>query len=257
MTGTLFIFIHGICGSGAQLAPLASHIARTSDDIRFLTLPGHGGGTGAFVRATAAQWERAVEQEVRVSLLRTSRVVLVGHSLGALLALSVAARIPVAGVVCLGTPMGLKSSPFQLRMSLRIALGNPDRDDPVVRTYRSARGVSVRGPWEYLLWPIAFSRLPGVMRRVRRRLGEVHCPVLLIQSGRDETVSRYSAERIAARIGENARVLLLPSARHAWIPPEEQTEMVREIRAFVEGLPGGKDARVGACQASGSMQFSE
>lgn len=236
MTNTLFVFIHGICGNGAQLEQLASRIARAGDDTLFLTLPGHGGGTGSFVRATSKQWEHAVGQSVRESLDRASRVVLVGHSLGALLALSAAASMPVAGVIGLGTPMGLRTSLFQLRMSLRVALGSPDRDDPVIRAYRLARGVSVRGPWEYLLWPVAFLRLPVVMRRIRRRLGEVNCPVLLVQSGRDETVSLHSANRIAAHIGENARVLCLPEARHAWIPPDEREILIREIRPFVDGL---------------------
>ncbi len=257
MTETLFVFIHGLCGNGTQLEPLSSRIVQEGDDALTLTLPGHGGGTGSFVRTTSIQWEHAVEQRVRESLERASRVVLVGHSLGALLALSAATKIPVAGVIGLGSPMGLRISLFQLRMALCIALSSPDRDDPVMRTYRSARGVSVRGPWEYLLWPVAFLRLSVIMRRIRHRLGKVRCPVLLFQSGRDETVSRRSAKRIAAYIGENARVLYLPKARHAWIPPGEQEILVREIRSFVDGLTDCGKYPLGGCQASGSTQFSE
>jgi esterase/lipase len=88
VTETLFVFIHGLCGNGTQLDPLSSRIVQEGDDALPLTLPGPGGGTGSFVRTTSIQWEHAVEQRVRESLERASRVVLVGHSLGALLALS-------------------------------------------------------------------------------------------------------------------------------------------------------------------------
>ncbi|MBP7402922.1 MAG: alpha/beta fold hydrolase [Clostridia bacterium] len=251
--GTLIVFIHGICGSGAQMASLAAGTARAGEDTLLLTLPGHGGDTDAFVRAVPPQWRDAVDTVVRENRERYRRVVLVGHSLGALLAFGAAARGGVDGIVALGTPMGMRTGWFQIRMGLRVALGNPCRDDPVVRVYREARGVTVRGAWDYLRWLRVYVRLLREVGRTRRLLGDISCPILLIQSDRDEAVSRRSAERIAGALRGPVRIVRLPRSRHAWTEAADKEIRDRAIREFIDGLGGTGDGS----QAEGSTQFSE
>ncbi len=234
--GTLLVFVHGICGSASQLRALARDLQDSGTAQRFLTLPGHGGGSAAFSRARASDWQACVDDAVREGCRQYGRVVLVGHSLGGLLCLDAASRLPVGGVVCLSAPMGMRTGLFQIRMGLRVALRSPAGDDPVVRVYREARGVSVRGPWDYLAWTPAFLRLSGVIRRTRRILGRVGCPVLLVQSDRDEAVARRSADRIAGALQGSVRIVRLRRSRHAWIHPGEAAEQVQAIKDFISSL---------------------
>ena len=230
---TLVILVHGICGSPVQMQPFAQCLADCGAETVILTLPGHDGNTAAFCRSTASDWQAHVDEAVQAARRGHGRIYLLGHSLGALLSLDTAGRQPVDGVICIGAPLRPRTNLFQIRMGLRVMLGNPSSDDPIVRKYRESRGVSVRGPWDYIFWLPPFSRLLFLMHRIKLALSSVGCPVLVIQSSKDETVSRSSAERIARAVRGPARVLKLDRSRHAWIDPEEFPVLQEAMRSFV------------------------
>lgn len=243
---TLVLLAHGLCGSPAQMRPVAEDLAACGMDVEALLLPGHGGGSGAFYAARAADWQKHVDDAVRAGLDRYPAVFLMGHSLGALLCLDAATRLPVRGVICLGAPMGLRVSRFQVHMGMCVALGRPDGDDDAVRFYRASSGISVRGPWEYLLWLPPFARLAFKMARARRAMGRVACPVLVVQSDRDETVSRRSAQRIARAVVGPVRVVRLRRSLHAYIDPEERPVIRDLLLSFCRaGHPVGDISRPG------------
>jgi carboxylesterase len=236
---TLVVLVHGLCGSPAQMRPIAEDLADGGMDVDVLLLPGHGGGSGAFFAARASDWQDHVDTAVRAGLGRYSAVFLMGHSLGALLCLDAAARLPVRGVICLGAPMGVRTSRFQLHMGLRVALGRSGGDDEAVRFYRAASGISVRCPLEYLLWLPPFARLLVAIARARRSMATCTCPVLVIQSDRDETVSRHSARRIASAVGGPVRVVRLSRSLHAYIDPGERPALRELVLSFCRtGDPG-------------------
>lgn len=243
---TLVVLVHGICGSPAQMRPIAEDMVDGGMDADVLLLPGHGGGSGAFCAARAVDWQDHVDAAVRAGLIRYKRVFLLGHSLGALLSLDAASRLPVCGVMCLGAPMGMRISRFQIRMGMRVALGRPGGDDEVVRFYRSSSGISVRGPWEYLLWLPPFARLTYAIVHARRAMERVACPVLVLQSDRDESVSRGSAQRIARAVGGPVRVVRLSRSLHAYIDPGERPVIKDLLLSFCRAeYPDGKISHPG------------
>lgn len=226
------ILVHGYAGSPDQFRTLAGRLRSDGHDVAALLLPGHGSGSRAFGRDWNEAWQEHVESEIDRLRKGHERVVLIGHSLGGLLCLEYAARHPdnpVDAIVTLSTPLGVRLSFFHIWFSLEMLFTGLDRGRPIARTYHQGFGVRMDNP----LSPLAFLP-PGLsflktLRRVRKCLPQVRVPVLIIQSDRDETISRKSADRIAAGLGTPGRILRLKQSRHAWRTPEEDAMVHDEI----------------------------
>ncbi len=223
--GFHFIFIHGAGGSAAQMARWAAAWRVVPACAHFLNLS---------LGESPSVWRAQVDRAVRAASQDTARLVLVGHSLGGLLSLDASTRHTVAGVIALNAPMGLRTSLFQVRMALRMVWGRAEKDDEIMHAYRMAQGTHPSGVRAYMRWPLIGMRLAGEIRRVRRCLVRVNCPVLLLQSGRDETVSRQSASRLAARVAGETEVITLPASRHAWLAAPDTARARRAIHSWLE-----------------------
>jgi pimeloyl-ACP methyl ester carboxylesterase len=98
--GFPIVFIHGLTFSGATWRPIVDRLA---DQFRcvVLDLPGHGGSAGL-----PGGMEEIISQiHDLVTDLGIKRPVIVGHSMGGLMATIYAATFPVAGVVNVDQPL--------------------------------------------------------------------------------------------------------------------------------------------------------
>jgi len=101
--GPPVVLLHGLLGSPAYLAPLARVLAAEGRRVLVPDLPGHGGSTQLrpFTFASAADHLAAAIREVT-----TEPPALLGHSLGAPMAVTWAARHPVRSLVA-ASPVGM------------------------------------------------------------------------------------------------------------------------------------------------------
>jgi len=236
---SIAIMVHGYAGSPDQFRTLAERLRSDGHDVAALLLPGHGSGSREFGHDWNDAWRDHVEREIDRLRQGHERVVLIGHSLGGLLCLEYAALNPdnpVDAVVTVSTPLCVRLSFFHIWFSLEMLFTSPDRGRPIARTYHRGFGVRMNNP----LSPFAFLP-PGLsflktLRRVRNCLPHVRVPVLIIQSDRDETITRRSADRIAAGLGTQGRILRLKQSRHAWRTPEEDAQVCDEISRLMSGL---------------------
>lgn len=105
------VYLHGYSATRREAAPLADSVAAALGANLFYTrLAGHGRTGDALARATAGDWLRDAAEAVAVGRRLGERVVLVGTSTGATLALWAAARLDdadaVAAVVALSPNFG-------------------------------------------------------------------------------------------------------------------------------------------------------
>ena len=106
------VFIHGAGASATLWLDLFRHFER-SRQVVALDLPGHGQSGPLHHVADADRIQRYADAvEYACTQLRIERAVLVGHSMGGLVALTAAAASParVAGLVLVASAPGLKSS---------------------------------------------------------------------------------------------------------------------------------------------------
>ena len=236
------LMVHGILGSPAQFEAAAKVLYGRGFTVMGVLLPGHGGSAKDFAAAKAEAWRQEVRGAVAFLKRRYERVLIVGHSMGGLLAVNEAVENGAAGVILMSTPMRVVLSPRAVYMSLRILFGDPAKDDEVHRSYRRANSVQ-KGPfWAYLSWLPRFWDLRSLIRIARRSLMRVRCPVLIIQSRCDETVS-WKSQRILAKGLRSAsvEVLLLKKSRHSHFHCDEAEPMYERICCFVEECSGRVD----------------
>jgi carboxylesterase len=226
--------VHGICGSPVQFEDIAKTLHGQGYSVMAVLLPGHGGGAHAFAKAKTADWQKEVRRAVLLLRQRYRRVFIIGHSMGGLLAMIETAEHHIDGVILISTPMRLKSGFKALRISLRVLLGDPSKDDEVLQCYRKANSVQ-KGPfWVYALWIPRMASVLMLMCKVRRLLGQVQGPVLIIQSRRDETVSWRSQKILADRLkGASVESLLIEKSGHSWFQPDEAKTLQEKILRFL------------------------
>jgi pimeloyl-ACP methyl ester carboxylesterase len=106
--GTVIV-LHGLSANRRIMMYLASEFAGHGLQVYSLDLPGHGDSTDAFSFAKAAECATAsVESLSRSGKIDPSKTIIVGHSMGAAIAIEMADHIPMAGTIALSpAPMVL------------------------------------------------------------------------------------------------------------------------------------------------------
>jgi pimeloyl-ACP methyl ester carboxylesterase len=187
--------------------------------------PGFGKSTYAGGRASVAQFAGPIES--LLEHLGLPRINLVGISMGGVLSLQIALDHPewVKRLVLVNTfahlnTTGLRLLPYYLmRFILVHTLGLPTQAKRVAKHIfpLPEQEVLRQGLIEQVIQsdPQAYRAAMRTLARfdVRSRLGEIHCPTLVISGDRDTTVpietQRYLAQNIA-----NAKHSLIPDAGH-------------------------------------------
>jgi non-heme chloroperoxidase len=230
-SGAPVVLLHGLSDSWCAFEPLMDRLPPTIRAIA-VTQRGHGGSS----RPTAGYTFEAMASDV-VGLLETlgvSAAVIVGHSLGALIAMQLAVDHPerVLGLFLLGAMTTLDHDPEMRRMLDAIVM--PD-DEPVdarfAREFRLSTlarpipdswldcfvGESLKLParvWRALLTMLSTTPELG------ERLGVIRVPVTLVRGDRDAFATKAHQIRLCALM-PGARLVTHAGGGHAlhWEDP--------------------------------------
>ncbi|MCC6216349.1 MAG: alpha/beta fold hydrolase [Polyangiaceae bacterium] len=229
--------LHGFGGTPLEVE-IAVSAARAVGRRAFAPLlPGHGTHATELARTRWADWASAAELALDEVAPERERAVVVGLSMGALLAIHLAASRPdrVAGVALLAAATRL-AAPFpslalaavdRLRLpDFAVPKAGADLGDPEARrthtTYETQpvhAAISVRAAG-----PRARSRLPGI-----------RAPLLVLHGARDRVCPVANAAEIARLAGSpDVRVRIFPRSRHILTRDVERAAVAEELREFVE-----------------------
>ncbi len=199
-------------------------------------LPGHGTSPLELARTGYEDWLRAARSSFD-DLRKKGPVVLVGLSMGSLLATELTLDAPgdVAGLVLLSNAFWLKSPypAWALRAVDRLRIPNfhltkkgPDLGDPEARaSHLTYPAQPVRGGIEVL----------RAGERLRRRLGDLHRPTLLLHGALDQVCPVENAWKASALLGaRRKRVVIYPHSHHILSRDVEREDVRCELLHFVQ-----------------------
>ena len=204
------------------MRPLGERLAARGFAVEVPRLPGHGTHESDMARTSYAQWLAAAGEAIDRLAAKSERVVVVGLSMGAALALDLAGSgryAKLAGVVTINVQLldrqrlAMKLGPVIERVMpfAPAALAGLRKDDiakPGVSEHAYARVPTAAGN--------SFTReLPRIREAVRR----ITCPLLVIHSREDHSVSP-----------ENSKALV------SLLPPGQATELVLQRSYHVATL---------------------
>lgn len=223
---TAVVMLHGVGGGKDAFRPQMAPLARAGYRAVAWDMPGYGGSAGIAPYDMAGLADAAVRL---LDAIDASRVVLLGHSMGAMVAQELVARHPsrVSGLVlsatspAFGKPDGAWQQAF-----LADRLGPLDAGrtmtDVAARLVPSMIGADA-DPEGTVLAAALMGRVPPATYRLalralmgfdrRAALADIRVPTLVVAGERDPAAPAPVMEKMAARI-PGAEYLALPGAGH-------------------------------------------
>ena len=229
MADTLVLMIHGMAGSPYQFGVLAQKLYEQGYSVQSLLLPGHGGSAKQFAGSGRTQWEQAADQAVRHALLRYKKVVLIGHSMGCLLAIHayhiLMERNSIQAMILLAPPLRIHMTGGYVWNNIRCALGHKqlDAQQQKQKVYNSVD----KGPaYGYVRWLPRYMDILKMASQARKQIRGIQVPVLAVHSQNDEMVSNKSVLELE-RYAPNCKVICLPNSSH-FLYAAEDADFLRE-----------------------------
>jgi acylglycerol lipase len=231
------LIVHGIGEHSGRYERTARLMSEAGLDVQAFDLRGHGlsGGRRVYVR----RWDDFLDDvEVRLAAMREPGVpmVLFGHSMGALIALTYACSDrPAPDLLVLSAPPLQAMVPGWQRVlapvlgvvAPTVVIANPISGDQLA--HDPAVGVAYFA--DPLVQPRSTARLGaqlfGAMKRARSQFTRLNVPTLVIHGGADTLVPTAGSEPLAALPGVERRVL--PDLRHESLNEPEGPKVVAGI----------------------------
>lgn len=232
-TGVLLV--HGLTGTPNEMRLLGKGLQRAGFTVHAVQLAGHCGTQHDLVRTRWQDWAASVHAAAMRLRGQVDRLVVMGLSMGAVLALELAIARPelVDGVGALSTMFRYDgwSMPFHTRLSFllrpfrffgigrhRVFMEQPPygiKDEALrkrivaqMQAGDSAAAGLPGNPW------YAVIEMRALADHVMRRLGRITAPCLVVHASEDDVSSPANAELVARQVRGPVEMLLLHDSYH-------------------------------------------
>jgi carboxylesterase len=237
-SGAVLAF-HGFAGTPNEVRIVTEAAARVGLSARAPRLPGHDDDVRHLLSSGWDDWVFAATSAL-AELTETTRrpVVVAGLSLGSLIATHLAASQPdrVAGLIVLANAMRLCFPSPALVLGMCGALRPLANAFYVPKAGADIRDLEARARHlTYDVTPMKSAiEVLRAGRRVRRQLGRVTCPTLVIHGVLDRVCPVGNAERFARALGtRDVVVARMPNSGHIVSADHDRAEVARLIEQFL------------------------
>ena len=229
---TAVLLLHGWTGYPGQSYYLGERLNAAGYTVSIPRLPGHGTNGEDLIASGSADWIREAEEAyLELKKLRPG-IVAAGISMGALLALHLAAHVETEGLVLAAPALTIRhKSAYLAPLFQRIIRELPaasegesrDEDEQYIREeYWSKRRLK------------SVSDLLRVQRLVRRELPLVRSPMIILETLQDELVTSRAGRIIARRCdSEDISMYMFTESRHQMLNGCEREAVADAILAWI------------------------
>ena len=249
------LLIHGLTGTPTEMKLVGKGLANLGFTVHGMQLAGHCGNVEDLLATTWQDWYASVEQAARRLAEQVDHLFVAGLSMGAVLALKLAADHPalVKGVGVYGATFRYDgwNIPRRARLAFllpwfkRLGIGRErmfDEDPPYgIRDERirsQVSGAMLSGdsaaaglpgnPW------FALAEMYELAKAVRRQLPQVVAPCLVAHAAEDDIASLANAELVLARVSGPCELLLLKDSYHMITIDRERRTLIAKSAEFFD-----------------------
>ena len=230
------LLLHGLTSSLATVSNLVPYLEERGIPYGMPTLRGHGTRPEDLRGVTWHHWYADAERALDDLLERSKQVVVMGLSMGGVVALHLATQRPerLAGLVTVAAALQLQvTGRFLLPL-----LARSGRLAAVDARNAFADPSLAAGTTNYAQAPIsAVATLSAFGKLVERELPQVRVPLLTIYTPRDRVVVPAKALAIHERAGTppaQKRLLAFPNSGHEMLQDRDHAAVCAAILAFIE-----------------------
>lgn len=227
------LVLHGFTGNPQSVRGLALVLADAGLTVEMPLLPGHGTEVADMVPTRWEDWSAAAEAAYLEVAARSDAVVVVGLSMGGMLAVWLAEHHPEIVALALVNPMVAPPDADTLRF-VQAMVDNGDELAPGVGSDIAMQG-SVESAYPELPLRAALS-LFAAAEEVESALESVTCPVLLFTSTQDHVVDPKSSALLVERAKGPVEQVLLDRSYHVATLDYDKDEIEARTVEFVTGV---------------------
>ncbi len=238
---TVVLMVHGILGTPRQFDPLISAFPKEWDIYNIL-LDGHGKNVKDFANTSMEKWEKQVDDTVCFLCKRYANIVILAHSMGTLLSVSTAIKMPekIKGLILLNVPMKMHLTPKAAVNCLKVAFDKiSDEDIEALATKNACSITTTKKLWQYIGWIPRYLELFALAGKIDRNLEKISVPCYVFQSRYDELVSLFSLDSLKKI--KNSKIGILSTSGHFCYSKQDTVFLRKNIEFICTKLLNGKD----------------
>ncbi len=230
---TACLLLHGFTTNPEEMQFLADDLHGRGYTVLNVRLAGHGTHPRDLRRTRWTDWLLSVEDGLDLLRGLSERTVLIGQSMGGMIALTAAAQYPVAGVAALSTPYfgfpPVQALTAHLLGALGMTAHKRVKEHPELGQRREADYPA------YARYPVRIVvELARLQKAMRESLPLIKAPALVVQSHQDMG-GMDDLERIYAALGSAVKEKLwLDGFDHSVVRDEKRQVIFDAIGEFLE-----------------------
>ena len=227
------LVLHGFTGNPQSMRGLALALADAGLTVEMPLLPGHGTEVADLVPTRWEDWSGAADAAYLDLAARCDSVVVVGLSMGGMLAVWLAEHHPEVAALALVNPMVTAPDADAVGF-VQAMIDNGDELAPGVGSDIAMEG-ALESAYPELPLRAALSLFAGAAE-VESGLGSVTCPVLVFTSTQDHVVDPRSSALLVERAKGPVEQVVLDRSYHVATLDYDKVERVTRTVEFAAGV---------------------
>lgn len=226
------LLLHGFTGHSADMRMLGRYLNSEGYTCYAPIYRGHGKSPEELIGVTADDWWEDVKEAYQhLKDKGYQKIVVVGLSLGGVLALRLAGNTPLQGVVTMCSPMFFDNEE-QLTIGFR----------KFAKEYKQLEGKEaniIEQEVKQLLEDSKglFKEIETSITRVKENIDMIYTPTLVVQATKDEMINPDSANYIYENVEtDHKQIKWYENAGHAITFSKEKDQLHQDVAAFLESL---------------------
>ncbi|KAB3539687.1 alpha/beta fold hydrolase [Alkaliphilus pronyensis] len=225
------LLIHGFTGSAAHMRPLGNYLHENGYTVNGILLKGHGTTVEDMEKCSYREWVESAFNGYNKLKQRCDKIYVMGLSMGGILSLYLAEKLPVEKVVSISAPIILKDPLAKWTPILKhIKKYNKWSVDKIKNKEKNNPAIG------YSIIPIkSVPELLKLIKITKNRLVDITCPLLVVQPMLDKHVKPVSADIIFNKTSSTYKEKLwLQNSPHACTLGPEKELLHRRILQFIK-----------------------
>lgn len=231
------LFIHGFAGSPYLFKPYIEMATSRGLDYEGILLPGHGGSARLFFETNRNDWDKAVHDKIISLRKRYKYLYVMAHSMGCLLTLHAHVEVPLEGLIFWAPAVMVHSNYRQWGKTTQLLFQPKEKKSIEQIQLEELMGVEPPRLYEYIPWTGQFVEFFRIMVKAPSWIEQVRCPIQIILSKADETVS-FRSRAILRRHIKNVEPdwVILQKSSHNVFEASESIYVRQRVEAFLDSL---------------------
>ncbi|MHA1910953.1 MAG: alpha/beta hydrolase [Candidatus Kariarchaeaceae archaeon] len=227
------IFIHGLSASTTHMLPLFSYFEKeTNYNIIATLLPGHGKKIKDLNNVSWNDWLKEVKNCYEEIRKVSEKVIIIGQSMGGLLALKAAQELNVDGAVLLSSPYDFSRKSKIMLFILKPFIKTIAKEKGIEEYYRKNQ------LYAYNKWNISATfETFKLLKEVKKILYKITTPVLILQGDEDELIPTFSGKKFLENVSsEKKQFNWIEGGTHLLATGKKNQEVISLISNFLKTL---------------------